>query len=897
MVGLGESVWLWDVRLLTTLTSEVVGTRLRRRGPSARGRGAGVIRGVLSNRRGPDAELRTQPVRVVLAATAAGPGKGKPPVRIFIGTEAAQHRAERVLLWSIEQVRDKSRVYEIHLMRDLVGFNRRLWLTGFTNYRFAIPHFAGNQGRAIYNDVDQVYLSDPAELFDRDMGGHGFLAIANGPRARGPVDTSVMLIDCARMAPVWTLDAAQHGRKNALIRRALAVPGSWGRIEPAWNARDREYAPGESKLLHYTTLHLQPWRPFPRQFVYQTNPVGHVWHALERAADAVGYLPFTPARPSDAFGALLASLRAIRRDTANGAPIVPAFADETAMLDATPARSLLEAVDARSIHSYRLAASAGHPEPQQRILSLASGRIVARQRSTLPPAPDDRPGHADGILCRQFLEYLPEDDVPWVLDRLFAAASGFVLAEVPQGPETIAIADGTRLAAPRRPRDWWRQQFETAGARHPAVRWHLTLRGIGRLGRPLVEVHQGGSPLRQPPLVWVLGSDKPGHTTQSIGLAEALGWPYEVKQLRFRSLVARLHTWLQAPFGTLGASLVGLRRDRSAALEPPWPDLVIATGWRPARVALWIARQSEGRTRVVGLGRRAGQIADIVDVAVTCAHFHLPPHPRRVETLLPLSPVTPARLAAAGERWQGLFGALSPPRVVLLVGGSNEFYRLDAAGAMRMAAAVKAFAEQAGGVAVAVTSRRTGRAVTAALRAALGAAQVHEWQRGRTENPYLGYIALADALVVTGDSESMLGEAAATTKPLYVYGLPERRFGLRRRLNDWAVARAFARPLNRRGTIRPQQGLEYLFARAIAKGLLPPPRDLRTLHKNLFQCGVARPFGPPFDAAPRPPLHEAAAVAGEIRRRLGIAGPEAAGEAADAPDESPTPASRDGRRR
>ncbi len=66
---------------------------------------------------------------------------GKPPVRIFIGSEAAQYRAERILVWSIEQVRDPSRVYEIFLMKELEGFDRGRWLTGFTNYRFAIPAF------------------------------------------------------------------------------------------------------------------------------------------------------------------------------------------------------------------------------------------------------------------------------------------------------------------------------------------------------------------------------------------------------------------------------------------------------------------------------------------------------------------------------------------------------------------------------------------------------------------------------------------------------------------------------------------------------------------------------------------------------------------------------------
>src|SRR4030095_5080610 len=134
--------------------------------------------------------FRDRPERVVLAARAGAARSAKPAVRIFVGNAPRQYRAERVFLLWIEQVRDPTRDYEIHLMADLRGFDRRRWLTGFTNYRFAIPHFAGGAGRAIYNDVDQIYLTDPADLFDADMGPYGFLALT----AR---DTSVMLIDCA----------------------------------------------------------------------------------------------------------------------------------------------------------------------------------------------------------------------------------------------------------------------------------------------------------------------------------------------------------------------------------------------------------------------------------------------------------------------------------------------------------------------------------------------------------------------------------------------------------------------------------------------------------------------------------------------------------------------------
>jgi hypothetical protein len=88
------------------------------------------------------------------------------------------------------------------------------------------------------------------------------------------------------------------------------------------------------------------------------------------------------------------------------------------------------------------------------------------------------------------------------------------------------------------------------------------------------------------------------------------------------------------------------------------------------------------------------------------------------------------------------------------------------------------------------------------------------------------------------------------------------------------VRRAFARPLNRRGTIRPQQGLEYLFAKSISTGLLPPPRDLEALHDNLVRHGIARPFGAPLDLTPRTPLHETGAVVREILRRMGYPDPD-----------------------
>ena len=141
-----------------------------------------------------------------------------PPVRIFVGTEPSQYRAERVLVWSIARHRDVRRRYEVHLLKDLAGIDRSHWATGFTNYRFAIPHLAGEGGRAIYNDVDQIYLRDPTELFDADMQGYGVLSTS-------PQETSVMLIDCGRMAQIWPFEEVRHNTKKQLLARMNEAEG------------------------------------------------------------------------------------------------------------------------------------------------------------------------------------------------------------------------------------------------------------------------------------------------------------------------------------------------------------------------------------------------------------------------------------------------------------------------------------------------------------------------------------------------------------------------------------------------------------------------------------------------------------------------------------------------
>ena len=762
--------------------------------------------------------VRNAPGRIVLEPEDGSRASAKPPVRIFIGTEAAQFRAERTLLWSIKRHRDPERRYEIYLMKDIAGFHRLRWLTGFTNYRYAIPEFAGFQGRAIYNDADQIYLDDPAKLFDTDMKEHGVLSIHDH-------DTSVMLIDCARMASIWNLQAARTTRRRQMEVHMRALQGSWGLLDNTWNTHGEDYVPGKSRLVHYTTIHSQPWRPTPTDFVYQDNPAAELWLSLEREADAAGFQVFDVKHPSPEFAAV---------HNEAGAP----------------------PQGWRQIEYQRLAEEAAAPTVRylRPNADQSSGAIAWPMRMPVSGA-----ASGNDVCVADGLESLPDWDLPWWLDSLFGQARRAVLV-------TVDITGSESLHTPVNPL-WWYGQMVAASARNSGIHWRLALRERGRLGTTRIRRWSGGPPLGQPPRVWVLQYHKTGHRSQSLGLAEALGWPYETREVTA--------TPLRYTLAAVGALWHRGRGRLPGNIAAPWPAVVITSGWLTAIIARWIARQNYGNTRLILLGRKAGAVGETQNITVGCRHFRLPPEPRRIETVLPPNKVNVEALDRAAQRWSGLYQERPRPRVALLVGGSSNQYLLDARIARGMVTAVRRLVEEAGGTLAVITSRRTGKETTAVMRDAAGPdALFEEWSpRAEGENPYLGYLAGADALVVTGESESMLAEAVTTGKPVYIYTLPHRRPGIVQRLAEAVYRRAQNDHLNDRGSRSPQQGLQYLCARALYLRLLVPPRKLETLHQGLIDMDVARMFGEPLGGWQPQPWHETEDVAAQIRELLGLTTP------------------------
>ncbi len=802
---------------------------------------------------------------IVLAPRAGVEPSPKPPVDIFLGTEPAQYRANRVFGWSIEKVRDPARTVRIFLLSELPGFDRRGWTTGFTNYRFAIPALQGGHGRAIYNDEDQIYLTDPGELFDLDLGGAAYLSISD-------TESSVMLIDCERMAPVWTLHEAQHAWKRALLRKASKETGLRGDLDPGWNARDEEFEPGRSHLLHYTTLHTQPWRPFPERFVYQKGAYTQLWHDLEREAIEQGFELFHRAAPSRAFGARVEALRALpRSDMGSG---VDATGEVSAAVERlarrTKSRSLVEVQpDLR-----------GDDEQQPGRFGLESERRLGLLEWLSGLDEDES---FDGVLCLDGLEDLPVWDIPWIIESLFERADRFVFAAV-RTPES---APRRRFLLPPQGTthtlDWWRSHFEAASRRHPDVPWELICaRGLA-FDEDRISIRSGGPrPDETPPLVWTLTDGQPGNEAQVGALARTLGWPT-------RTIAPRLGFWSRWPFVSRGAHLHGLEEPRGgrAALEPPWPDLLIVAGRRIAPVARWIRAASRGRTHVVALGPKAATPVEGVDLAVTPRGAMLFPHPNRIETDRPLvarrDHLEVSRLDPGYSRWRERLDAIAGKKIALLLGSGTDRLGLDAKSAEAMGRLVAESAADLGAAVIVSASRHTRREVfEGCLRGVGRAAFVHHETRDQRphERAWPAILDSADIFVMAGLGETTLAEICATGRPVFLS--PQLPTGQRfwSRLRDRVVAavveRAQARPANDRGTTRPQEGLELLCARLIDRGWVRPRRDVEALRGRLVRNGHARLLRAPIRASDlesfAPPVEsEVEHVAARVRETLGTA--------------------------
>lgn len=263
------------------------------------------------------------------------------------------------------------------------------------------------------------------------------------------------------------------------------------------------------------------------------------------------------------------------------------------------------------------------------------------------------------------------------------------------------------------------------------------------------------------PVIWVLADDRAGNVAQCVGVAERLGVPFEVKDIRY-NIFAKLPNWL------LGTSLSGATEETQSTITPPWPDMVIAAGRRTAPIARYIKKQSGGATKLIQF-MWPGAGADEFDLILSPAHDHLSPADNLYETVGAAHRLTHAAITESNAEWEPKFAHLPKPWFALLVGGDTHYGRFGERAADLLGRQVSTLVGSTGGSVLLTTSRRTGLEAESALLAALTSPCYVYDHRVGDENPYFAYLGLCDAVIVTGDSMSMISEACFTGKPVYIF--------------------------------------------------------------------------------------------------------------------------------
>ncbi|WP_114945401.1 mitochondrial fission ELM1 family protein [Microvirga calopogonii] len=259
-------------------------------------------------------------------------------------------------------------------------------------------------------------------------------------------------------------------------------------------------------------------------------------------------------------------------------------------------------------------------------------------------------------------------------------------------------------------------------------------------------------------ITWVLTDGKAGDELQALSVTEALGITPELRRIKPRPPF----TWFM-PWGPIDP------RERPSVpdspLAPPFPDLLVASGRRAVAYLRYVKKATSGRTYTVFLKdpRTGPETADFI----WSPEYDRLRGSNVLNTLTPPHRISAGKLEASRAHSDPRLAHLPRPRVAVLTGGNSRHHRFTDEDVARFIRRLTAVAETGAGLMV-TASRRTPPALREAL---MGLAAAHEgffWD-GAGENPYVDLLAQADFIVATADSFNMIGEAAATGRPILAF--------------------------------------------------------------------------------------------------------------------------------
>lgn len=252
---------------------------------------------------------------------------------------------------------------------------------------------------------------------------------------------------------------------------------------------------------------------------------------------------------------------------------------------------------------------------------------------------------------------------------------------------------------------------------------------------------------------WLLfDAEKKGSENQCVGLAAALNLNFQ----KFPVKISKPWIWLPRFLWPLSCGL--------STLPETLPKVIICSGRKSAAIALQIKEKNPTTKVICLLNPRFKN--EVFDLIIAPKHDGLK-GANVIETVGVLHHLTPQALEGGREKFSSLQDP-SKPNLVVLIGGSNKYMDITQDNAQEWSEAIHKICLEAGYSLRLTFSRRTPEAIQTTMRQNLeDLPSAYIWD-GLGDNPYVAFLSRADTILVTGDSVSMLSEAASLGKPLYI---------------------------------------------------------------------------------------------------------------------------------
>ena len=280
------------------------------------------------------------------------------------------------------------------------------------------------------------------------------------------------------------------------------------------------------------------------------------------------------------------------------------------------------------------------------------------------------------------------------------------------------------------------------------------------------------------PSIWCVADGRAGIVNQTLALKAALDEPERAAKLaHIRSAAHRDAPLILQPQGwrlmlrpdLWPAPLGALPAHQREQVKSPWPDIWIAAGRRSIPYSRLVKKLSGGGTLVVQTQNPKVSL-DSFDLVIPPEHDGVT-GPNVFPVLGPPVWFSRQRVADAQAKFASL-KATPGQKVLVSIGGDSKNHRMSDANIAAIEGAIQRLAE--GRTFWITVSRRTpeqARVRFRRLASTLANAVFWENEERDGPNPYVAFLSMCDAALVTCESANMIADPAFFGKPVYLMKL------------------------------------------------------------------------------------------------------------------------------